>query len=254
MPAPPEILNVQRQIRRVEILRDPDVHDPRRADGHVRISREVKIELNRIAQACCPCRQARQACGIGKTLIGPNSKGICDRNLLEQPESQEKEACIDVFPIQKGVLEPRELGHHVPMMDNRSGDELGKESDKQGVVEKIIFFGLAMIAVHQVSDLLECEKADAQGQRDSRHRNGSTQHCVHVLHKEIRILEIPKQGDVEDDAKNQHSSAVQDGVIFQIFCDAPELSGKIHSKYVVHQNGGKNDGEKRKLPVGIKEK
>ena len=60
----------------------------------------------------------------------------------------------------------RELGHHLLVVDDRSGDELGEEGDEQQVVGEVVFAGLAAVGIDEVGDLLEGEERDAERQDD----------------------------------------------------------------------------------------
>ena len=49
VPAPPEVGDVLRLEGRVEVLREAEPEQPGEADRHVRVAREVEVELQRVA-------------------------------------------------------------------------------------------------------------------------------------------------------------------------------------------------------------
>ena len=50
MPPPPELLRTLRFIRAVEVHRQIETHQHSYADGYIRVSREVRIHLQRVGK------------------------------------------------------------------------------------------------------------------------------------------------------------------------------------------------------------
>ena len=81
---------------------------------------------------------------------------------LNKPITKTK-APRDTFSKIDGRVEAGgKLRHHLFVMHDRSSDELGEEGDEEGVIEDVVFFGFAAVAVDQIGDLLEREEADPE--------------------------------------------------------------------------------------------
>ena len=70
---------------------------------------------------------------------------------------------------QRGWLRLRadaaELRHHLLVVEDGAGDEVGEEGDEEEVGEEVLALRLALGEVDQVGDLGEGEEGDAQGKR-----------------------------------------------------------------------------------------
>ena len=51
-----------------------------------------------------------------------------------------------------------ELVKHFLVMYDGASDQLGKESNEQAILEKIVFASFAAVDIHQISDLLKRKK------------------------------------------------------------------------------------------------
>ena len=74
-------------------------------------------------------------------------------------------------------------------MDDRTGDELGKEKNERAVFAKRERFHPPGLDVDQERDLLEGDERDAERQNDVQQNEIGAEHIVDRAVDEIRILE-----------------------------------------------------------------
>src|SRR5207342_297096 len=89
VPAPPEVGDVPCLIGRVEIHGQADAEETREADGHVRVTGEIKVELQRVGQHAKPrLSQAKVAALLrrAENRRGKLRHPVGDEYLLRQPE------------------------------------------------------------------------------------------------------------------------------------------------------------------------
>ena len=78
VPAAPKVGDVHRLIRRVEVGGELDREDSRQPDGHVRVAREVEVDLERIRESPRPrCEEweRRASRGLPVDGIGIDGEG-----------------------------------------------------------------------------------------------------------------------------------------------------------------------------------
>ena len=206
MPSPPKLDDGRGFVRRVEIQRQNDPENPRRADRHVGVTGKIEIQLEGIGEGTLPRGEKFErmsGIGAGEHRRRERRDAIRKNGLLGEPDEKDRETDRDVHGLGLKRLAAFELRHHLAVMDDRSGDELRKETDEQRVVRQAIIVSLSPGGIHQISDLLECEKGDAQGQNNGAQRVSGPAQGVDILEKEIRVFEIPQHAQVHGDADGQ---------------------------------------------------
>src|SRR5512136_100846 len=108
--------------------------------------------------------------GIDEPCVGQRRQGIRDYLLLEQPDQEKIEAEGEVPVVDDLVAGDVELGHHILVVQDRAGQEMGKESNEHRVVQKLPLFDQPFVTVDQKGDLGDGEKADADGEHDVQKR------------------------------------------------------------------------------------
>src|SRR5216683_4711612 len=90
MPPRPEVCWIGSMIRKPEILRECDSHQLCSADRHVRIRREIEVDLNSESYGQRPVINGRVQRGdVGKkSVVYPGADGVRDEILLHQPQQQ----------------------------------------------------------------------------------------------------------------------------------------------------------------------
>ena len=111
MPAPPEFLDVRRQIRRTEIFLQVIAQQLCAANGNLRIAVEVAIDLER-KQDDTKNQVHPPAVGvIGQNRINDNSNAIRNDQLQHQTISYRQEAITEIVHTKDGRL--RELPEQI---------------------------------------------------------------------------------------------------------------------------------------------
>ena len=72
-----------------------------------------------------------------------------------------------------------------------------EKGDKQGIVYNAVFSRLALVRVHQIGDLCEGKKADAQGPHNLQQANVGAGQGVDIADKEVGIFVIAQQQQVK---------------------------------------------------------
>ena len=73
---------------------------------------------------------------------------------------------------------------------NGTGRNTGEKADKAGIFEQGIVWLVSAIAVHEISDLLKGEEADAKRKQKRQGAQGGPKHPIYIFQKEVGILEI----------------------------------------------------------------
>ena len=166
MPPLPEFLDVHGQVGRVEVPRQVDVEQPGRSQGDVHVPGEVVIELEGIRQAGFPGGPGVQCAEVVIPFGHPEAESVRDDHLFDQADGDEQQPGVDRGPVCFLFRQLLELGHHLPVVDDGSGNELGEEGDEEQVVREVVFHFPVAVGVHQEGNLLEGEETDADGQDD----------------------------------------------------------------------------------------
>ena len=99
MPAPPEINNGTRLIRRIEIQRELQINQEAKPDGHFAITGEVEIKLQGIAERTEPGFGHRQRIDAGIDIIDPRSDLVRNQDFLCESEREDCEPGRHVVPL-----------------------------------------------------------------------------------------------------------------------------------------------------------
>src|SRR5215469_922212 len=95
MPAPPEVRQIQRFIRRIEVLWQPDAEKQCEADGHVAIPRKIEVQLIGIAKGAKPRASRRKIAPVRERWIYQSGKRIRDENFLDHSQREEGHASLE---------------------------------------------------------------------------------------------------------------------------------------------------------------
>ena len=130
MPAPPELGDRAGRVGIVEVLEEIDAEELGQPDGHVRISREIEVDLQRVAGDPQPGQaEVQLAAGQGKDGIGRDRDGVGHEHLLGQPDDEPP----DSLGESRGRDDPvRDLPGDVAVANNRPGDRVRKQASCRG--------------------------------------------------------------------------------------------------------------------------
>ena len=196
MPSFPEINDVNGLVRRIEVDRDLDSKHPADPPGHVAVSAEIKIQLQRIAQndhhRIRPAKR-RQA-GIAEIHTRPES--VRQQHLFCQTDDKKAKTPGNLLPLHRFLPQTVKLRQHLGMIDDRPRDQLRKEGHKQRICDERTVLHLSLVRVHNKGNLLEGEKADPQRQQNPPQRRRRAKHRIDGRQEKIEILEIEQHAQV----------------------------------------------------------
>ena len=208
VPAAPELRDIARFIRRIEVQRQAHAEQARQADGHVGISGEVEIQLEGVRQNPAPGDQQRgggrvieQRRRIWADIVG-NQHFFC--------QADEKDGAADGdIPGREAKDAPvRELRHHFLVVQYGAGNQMGEVRDKQQIVDKTAFLRLAPIGIDQKSDLGERKKRDPDGQHHVQGGQWLRQQLRQAGNNKPRIFVIGEQAQVGGNGRHQQALAM----------------------------------------------
>ena len=140
----------------------------------------------------------------GERGVGEQCAVVGDHRLSEQARENQQQA------VEESVLvEPAwrlHLRQQVAGPLNRTGDQVGKQADEQGVVdERFGRLELSLIDVDDVSDFLERVKGYAWRQKNSQHRDRRLMKPHRLesrrerIHEEVEVFEKSEETEVDDE-------------------------------------------------------
>jgi len=194
VPALPEVGDADRLIRGIEVLRQSNAEQQADADGHVRIAREVEIDLQAIADRGHPGFEERQD-GIGrKQRIDMLGDAVGDDAFLKQADREQEQPLGELPGVKRHAL--AQLRHDVRVVQDRAGDQVREERNREREAPRTEVLDLTLVAVDQPGDDLKGEKRQAQWQHQLKHRVGRADGQIPVFQPEIGVLKIAEQTDV----------------------------------------------------------
>ena len=169
MPAPPEVLQGERHVGAVEVLRQLVAEQQREADRHVRVAREVAVDLRgeRVERE----RDLGARVRGGVVVDGVDHVAgelVSDHGLLDQPSGDQEQSRPRQHlarVARRAQLREQLVGPH-----DRSGHEVREEGLKDRHVHERGGARLAPVHVHHVRDRLEGEERDPDRQHDLHER------------------------------------------------------------------------------------
>lgn len=188
-------------VQRIEIERQKDAEHQRNANGHIRIAGKIKIEPERVGEGADPCLVERRR----RWSEGERDKwldGVRHAGFLEQSDRKYHQSVPHQVRIGAFRLFLFELRNHVLVVKDRSGDQMRKIGDEQGVVGQPIARDLAAIGVHQKRDLGDAVKGNPDRKQNVHGQLGRDQ-CIQIGGKEAGIFEIAEHKQVAGHAGGQ---------------------------------------------------
>ena len=122
-----------------------------------------------------------------------------------------------------------------------SGNQLWEKTDKQAVMQKIVFTSLASPCINQVCNLLKSEERYCQWQKNCLYIPVGSEGRINIVDKEIGILKISQKSEIHSDSKNKNPA----------FFPTP-LTGDKASYCKIKTDRKQNQDEINRLPPGIK--
>ena len=162
MPAPPELYDISRLVRRIKIEGQFKAKTSRSSHRHIAVAAEVKIKLQRIGKHDDQRIPRMQRGKIGISIVRRLAKRIRDQHLLCKSQSKQGKTSEHSLPVIFSVHDRSDPGKHFIRQCNGAFHQLGEESNIHAVVQSTHFPQGSPVALHQKSNLTEGKKADGQ--------------------------------------------------------------------------------------------
>ena len=137
VPAPPEVREADRRVRKAEIIGHGETQAQRRPDRRGRVAGEVAEDLTAEGECSGPgVQRSRDLAAVVDALGNVCEEAVGQHDLVEQPESHEREPEAQLR--RAGTPRLGELRHQLGGAHDRTGHQVRKESDEQRVVEQVL--------------------------------------------------------------------------------------------------------------------
>src|SRR5262249_33640552 len=148
VPAPPEIDQRERFVRRVEIEREAHADHQRQANRHVGIAGKIIVELER--EAAHPDPAIDQADWLTRGCRVENRRGIlrhdvCEQHFLGKSERKPGQTEAEVGNVEAEIFLEVELRHDFFVMIDRTGNEMREKRDEKRVMKWFVLARLATV-------------------------------------------------------------------------------------------------------------
>ena len=89
------------------------------------------------------------------------------------------------------------------MVDDRANYQLRKKGYKDTIMKKAVNFGLSVVRIYKIGDLLKCIKRDRKRKNNLIKNNITPYQCIDIFYKKIGVFEVNQQSQVCRHAYNQ---------------------------------------------------
>ena len=203
VPPPPELGDRRRLVGCVEVFREAEAQQQGDADGHVRIAREVAVDLQRIAVDAHQALESRVEQRFVEDAVDEVERDVVRNDrLFEQAREDQEDARAEHLARDHDRVLP-DLRDEIPGADDRAGHQLRKERQVKEIVEPVgQRLQLAAVNVYGVAHRLENEERDADREEDVLElQEALSEQLVGDVDEEVRVLEIPQHAEVHRDAQ-----------------------------------------------------
>ena len=204
VPTPPEIRHRIRSVGIREILAVVEAHHEAHADGHIRVGREIQIDLQHIAdrrQEDARRRDRGQILGLLHHLRDHSGATVCQNRLFGQPAGKAGNAPRGILTGDTAVFQ---FLVDVAVAHDGTRDALMEQGGvQQQKPESLLRRHLTAIDIDDVGNELEGVKGDADGQGDGGNHLGDPQQGLHVGQEKARVLEDRQQPQADREGQDQ---------------------------------------------------
>ena len=171
MPAPPEICHRIREIGTPEIGHQVVAHDASCTDGHIRVAREVAINLNGKENCCENQEGCRVAARTRVDRVDNHGQAVGDDHFLDQTPEDELKPLNDSLGLEMRFA--AELRKQTMAALDGPGHQLREEGDvEREDAQMALSRSVAPIDIDRVSDGLEGVEGDAKRQQEIKRGHG----------------------------------------------------------------------------------
>ncbi len=207
MPAAPEVLDRDRCVRRVEVLREPEPEQQRDPDRHVGVAREVRVDLHGVRVDRDQDLERRVLTGRGEDLVHDRrGEVVRDHHLLEEARGDQVEgaARVDAPRIPRCV----DLRDQLRGPDDRPCHEVREEREVHRELLEGRRLEVAAVRVDDVADRHEGVERDADRKHDrlqaERHVHADRRReVVGRRDEEVVVLEVAEHREVAGERQPQ---------------------------------------------------
>ena len=203
MPPAPEFGDGGRLVRGVEVLGEAEAQQQGDADRHVRVAREVAVDLQGIAVDARQALEARIEQRLVEDAVDEIERDVVRNDrLFEESRKDQEDSRAEHFARHDDRV-AADLGDEVPGPDDRACDQLGEEREVEKVVAPVAErFELSAVDVDRVAHRLEHEERDADRQEDVLElEEPLPEHLVGDVDQEVGVFEISQHPEVHHDAQ-----------------------------------------------------
>lgn len=208
VPAPPELGDRPRDVGVVEVAQVLEAHHATKSDGHVRVSREVEVDLEGVGDDAGPGTDgADLRTALLEHEIGENGHGVGEQRFLCETDDEEAKPAREVGEV---LLATRYLFGDGLVAHDGAGDELREARDVHSEEQDVSLRGdLAAIDVDDVGERLKGVERYADGKRKVQIRRQHRGQCVvDDACEEALVLEEADDEQVEDDGYSKYRLAL----------------------------------------------
>ena len=240
VPSAPEVDDAPRLIRRIEVHGEFQIEHKPQTDRHLTVAGKIKVELKGIGERSNPRLKKRNCVRMRKDIRHPWRKAIRNHHLFEQPHDEDGQPERDIVVVDAKCTLRDELRHHILVIQNRACYQMGENRHEFAIGHKRMITCLTAIGINQISRLGKGKKRDTKRKHNVRQVKTCSNNIICRRQKEIRVLEIPKQDDIDDNAKDEPRFRVR-------------LLDPLPDK-IVEQNRGKEQRYIAIVPIPVKDK
>ena len=196
MPPAPEILDAGCRIRMAEVFFEGKTENLSKADGHIAVSAEIKIDVKCIGSCGCPGPEhPRLARRDGPQQIRHMSQLICKKHLFGQTGHKAPDPLRRLLRV---FVPVQHLRGYIRIFHDRSRDQLGKEGQIQSRRKDAFLRGCRSPAhINHIRKRLKGVEGNPDRQCDLRNRQCSMQPLIQQGNRHPCVLEHKKHSQVE---------------------------------------------------------
>ncbi len=196
VPAAPEVLQRDRGVGRVEVLRELEAEQEREPDRDVRVAGEVGVDLDGVGVDPDQDLERRVLPGRAEHLVDDVRREVVrDHDLLEEAGRDQVEGAARVDPAR--VARRVELRDQLAGAHDRPGHEVREEREVDGELLERRRHEVAAVGVDDVADRHERVEGDADRQDDRVQRERQVEaddrrHALRRVDEEVVVLEVAR--------------------------------------------------------------
>ena len=206
VPLTPEVADGGRRIGEEKVLPDGEAEHPSHADGHVAVTRKVKVNLQRVADSAQPGEAGIHDRGA-EHRVDHDRGGVGQQELLAEADD---EAPDPGGGLRGGAPALVNLRRDIAPADDGTGDQLREEGDIEQELQKTpaVILGPA-IDVNGVAQPLEGEERDPDGENQTHGFQGETGDGIEVRNQEVGVLVDAENPEVQQNVERDDRPAAR---------------------------------------------